>query len=127
MNNIGYSPKLPLANTKIHYDMLFDIEDNIKQNIKNLVLTSPGERIMMPNFGVGVRQYLFEMDKEVVAANIEESLEEQLNQWMPFVMLNNVLVLDKISGINSSATKLSIVINYSIPELDLSDELIINQ
>lgn len=127
MNNTGFSPKLPLSNTKIHYDMLFDIEENIKQNIKNIVLTSPGERIMMPSFGVGVRRYLFELDKDTIAAEIEEALEDQLNNWMPFVSLENVAVLEKISGMSSSAMKMSIVISYSVPDLEINDELIINQ
>ena len=34
----------------------------IKQNFKNLVLTNPGERVMLTDFGVGIRRFLFEMN-----------------------------------------------------------------
>ena len=39
--------------------MISDISENIKQNFKNLILTVPGERVMLPDFGVGLKQYLF--------------------------------------------------------------------
>ena len=32
----------------------------VRQNFKNLVLTSPGERIMLPDFGAGLRRLLFD-------------------------------------------------------------------
>ena len=44
MGNKGYSPSLPLRAFPVHYQMLDDIGDNIRQNLKNLILTIPGER-----------------------------------------------------------------------------------
>ena len=32
----------------------------VKQNLKMLILTIPGERVMEPNFGAGIARYLFE-------------------------------------------------------------------
>ena len=36
------------------------IPETVKQNLKNLVFTNKGERIMDPLFGIGVYSYLFE-------------------------------------------------------------------
>ena len=33
--------------------------DQVKSNIKNLLLTSKGERLMHPNFGTGLQELLF--------------------------------------------------------------------
>ena len=126
MNNIGFSPKLPLSNSKIHYDMIFDITENIRQNFKNLVLTSPGERIMIPDFGVGIRRFLFETNSPMVVADIEAELEDQIDKFMPFVVLDDILVRDKINGASTTEDQLALIIKYSVPELEISDQITVN-
>ena len=61
---VGYSPKLPLQYDSIdgYYKLNKTLHEVMKQNIKMVVLTSPGERMMQPDFGVGLRNYLFEQD-----------------------------------------------------------------
>ena len=57
----GISPKLPLTRDRQDgFALNKTVLDSIKQNVKMVVLTSPGERVMDPAFGVGVRRYLFE-------------------------------------------------------------------
>ena len=57
----GKSPKLPLSKDyQDGYTLNKTFRDVARQNLKMMVLTSPGERIMIPDFGVGIRQYLFE-------------------------------------------------------------------
>ena len=127
MNNIGFSPKLPLSNTRVHYDMIFEIRENIKQNFKNLVLTSPGERIMIPEFGVGVRRYLFEINSPMVLAEIEAELEDQVDRFMPFIQIEEVFSRDQINGVKTTEAQLALVISYSVPDFNIKDELFINQ
>ena len=58
----GIGPELPL-NRDIkfgNFGLITNFKDQVKQNFKNLLLTSPGERIMNGDFGVGLRNYLFE-------------------------------------------------------------------
>ena len=61
---IGYSPKFPLQfdNYVGAYSLTTTLKQVVKQNFINLMLTAPGERIMDINFGVGLRNYLFEQD-----------------------------------------------------------------
>lgn len=50
------SPRLPLASdTRFGYTMLVTMKQAIAQNLKCLMLTAPGERIMDPEFGVGLK------------------------------------------------------------------------
>ena len=58
----GISVKLPLRVTAEDgpYALTKDLVSTTKQNFKNLVLTSPGERVMDINFGVGIYGLLFE-------------------------------------------------------------------
>ena len=65
----GYSPKLPLVFDKTEdgpYGLNKTILETIKQNLKMLLLTNPGERIMNSDFGVGVRVFLFQQDFQYV-------------------------------------------------------------
>lgn len=91
----------------------------IKQNLKMLLLTAPGERVMEPSFGVGVRNYLFLNFSEDVPMKIETKIREQIGIYMPAVK-----VIDVLFDISQSDTnQLGIMLVYSIPKLGLKDLL----
>ena len=70
----GIGPKLPLNQmTEGGFDLTKTIAENVQQNLKNLILTNPGERIMNPDFGVGLRNYLFENASEGLYNTISSS------------------------------------------------------
>jgi len=81
---IGISPALPLIYDQ--NDGPFRLTKSIKQaliqNFKNLILTNPGEKMMDPNFGVGIREYLFELDGPGVKQEIIEKINQQVGIYM---------------------------------------------
>ncbi len=127
MNNVGFSPLLPLSTNKIHYDMIFDITSNIQQNFKNLLLTAPGERIMIPEFGVGIRNFLFEMNISETFEDIAIEIEEQVSLYMPYIDINNIFRLDQINGQEAQENQLGIGINYSVPSLGIVNTIVIEE
>ena len=70
---------------------LVDIEA-IKRSVRNIVLTNPGERKFNPNFGVGLRNYLFENFTRDTAYIIEEKTREQLRLHEPRCRLIRILI-----------------------------------
>ena len=73
----GISPKLPLTYSKTDGPYLLNknLKETVKQNFKMLVLTSPGERVMVPDFGVGLRNFLFEaMDDSTYGQIVQKIL-----------------------------------------------------
>ena len=60
------SPILPLdlATGTINSFSEEEIEKMIKQNLKMILLTHPGERIMVPDFGVGLPRFIFELEND---------------------------------------------------------------
>tara|TARA_B100000287_G_scaffold136907_1_gene128898 strand:+ start:234 stop:665 length:432 start_codon:yes stop_codon:yes gene_type:complete len=54
------------------FNSSYTTKEQVKSNLINLLLTSPGERLMNPNFGVGIRDLLFEqvIDKELIKNRI---------------------------------------------------------
>lgn len=113
----GLSPKLPIRRNKIDgYGLTKTYREMVAQNFKNLILTVPGERMMIPDFGVGLRKYLFELDSSVLYDKISVSIRNQTEKYMPFVEINE---LEFASAENS----LYVIIEYSIIPLGVQDTL----
>jgi phage baseplate assembly protein W len=61
--------KFPLVENDISVFERADLVQTARQKLKNIVLTNPGERVMLPNFGVGIKRYLFSQNSNI--GNIE--------------------------------------------------------
>jgi phage baseplate assembly protein W len=83
----GISPKLPLNVDPVDgcYGLNKTLIQSVQQNFKNLVLTIPGERIMDPLFGVGLKSYLFENNGNDTYVLISEKIREQAGKYLPFI------------------------------------------
>lgn len=76
--------------------------DAIRQNLKVLFLTNPGERIMDQFYGIGIKRYLFENETQELVQKIRENIFTQLSKYMPYVTVNKLLVSFIKSTINIS-------------------------
>jgi phage baseplate assembly protein W len=99
--------------------MIGDFTTLIRQNLKMLILTNPGERVMIPDFGVGINSYLFENFNNTIYTQIEADIKEQARKYLPVVNIDNVLF--DSSDEDNNTLGLSIV--YSIPALNVRDLL----
>jgi phage baseplate assembly protein W len=97
--------------------------DVVKQNFKNLVLTAPGERVMIPDFGVGIRNYLFEQNDSSTFSEIRGRLASQTKKYMPFVSIRNVQFINPEEQQNDIGNGVQIVITYEVVPLGLADTL----
>ena len=117
MSSIGI--KLPINRDSVDgFLMLKTIKETIQQNFKMLVLTNPGERVMEPNFGVGVTRLLFSGYHEGVETVIRNRVTEQAGIYIPAV---------EVISVDFSQTRdfntLSVFIRYTIPRIGLDDTL----
>lgn len=122
----GLSPKLPLTkDPRDGYALNKTYVDLTKQNLKMLVLTSPGERIMYPDFGVGIRNFLFENIGEMTYSRIRERLSEQVQLYMPFVSIQQVDISEVKEGPaeRNMSNSISIYIKFFIIPLELTTSL----
>ena len=95
----GISPKLPLSldTNDGHYEMTKTVKENVAQNLKNLILTIPGEKIMDTNFGVGLISFLFKQNTEEVHGEIYEKISQQVATYMPFVGIEEIYFSNETS------------------------------
>lgn len=64
--------------------------DVIKQSIKTILSTSPGERVMLPDFGAGIRDYLFEPMEPDTVEGMRNRIESSLENEEPRITIRNV-------------------------------------
>ena len=63
-------------------------KEQVKSNLINLVLTKKGERHMLPTFGVGLQDLLFENNIDLDL--LKESINNQINVFIPEITLMNL-------------------------------------
>jgi|TARA_Y100000034_G_scaffold133264_1_gene198264 hypothetical protein len=118
MSSLGVA--LPLSvDDRDGFRMIKDIKTLAKQNLKMLVLTIPGERVMDPNFGVGIKTYLFENFGQDTMSKIDTKIREQVKTYMPAIQLRKIAFSDTDPDNNY----LGLVIMYSIPGIGTTDLL----
>ena len=59
-----------------------DIDEHIKGEIIQLLLTTPGERPFMPDFGGGLKRLVFEANDMVTAGIAKAAVSQALNFWL---------------------------------------------
>jgi phage baseplate assembly protein W len=84
-----------------------------------LILTSPGERMMDPDFGVGLRRYLFRAKTVATTIEIKNNIQEQIDRYLSVISLTSV----DIDGIESPGNKIFVRVNYFVPSLGQFDIL----
>jgi phage baseplate assembly protein W len=68
-------------------------EDDIEQAIQIVLQTAPGERVMLPEFGAGLRDFVFEPNSLVTHRAIETSVMQALIDWEPRIDIERVEVV----------------------------------
>ena len=101
------------------FTMLKTIPAVVKQNLKMLILTNPGERVMDPEFGVGIQRYLFLNYSENVDSKISAKIHEQVAKYMPGLVIQDINFYSMDPDTNSMAFK----IVYFLPNIGTSDLL----
>jgi len=96
---------------KVDYDI-----NAIRNSLKNLFTTTPGEKVLNPEFGMDLRRYLFEPATIEVAELIRSQIYTQIGTFEPRVKLNSVKIT-----VFEDVNEFDISINYSIPSLNINN------
>ena len=89
--------------------MVADAED-IRQAIRLILETEPGERVMRPDFGAGLRGLVFEPINARLLALVRHRVEQALTTWEPRIDLIQVTV----STDGAASGRLDVEIRYSV-------------
>ena len=93
-------------------------DNSIKQAVKNIILTSPGEKPFQPLVGSSVNRLLFEPLDAFTADAVAEEIRTTINQYEPRVKLTNV----DVTPINEG-NKLNVSLEYKIVGLPIVETI----
>ena len=89
-------------------------EAAIARSIRNIVFTSPGEKIFIPEFGSEISKVLFENIDEISAISIKDEIETSIRNYEPRVNLEEVDIEP-----NYDNNQFDVRINYRIVGIDV--------
>lgn len=64
--------------------------DDIEESIRIILGTAKGERVMRPEFGCGIHEYVFTAMNATMRTLIETAVEDALVRWEPRIKVSNV-------------------------------------
>jgi|SRR5882672_4964435 len=67
------------------------LEDHVRDELVQLILTNPAERLFLPEFGGGVRRLVFENIQDTTGAMVKATLTQASSRW-----LSNRVVLEEL-------------------------------
>jgi phage baseplate assembly protein W len=118
----GITPKLPLnIGEEGDFGLVKTYEELVKQNLKNLLLTIPGEKPMDSDFGAGIQRFLFEPNIEITYGEMQTEVSTKIEKYMPFLELEDIVV--RADPKSENAIKVEIF--YIITPLEVEDTLLL--
>ena len=124
------TPSFPLKkDNTLDFEHVDEYIDLIKQNLRMLMFTNPGERIMDPEFGIGLKTYLFETITESLMDEIRGKITSQCTKYMPYMDITRLEIVEDEENDNKILVLMQIFVS-SIQEgatLFFNDSGILNQ
>ena len=99
-----------------YFEQAFTSYDQAKSNLKNLLLTRQGERIMQPTFGSGLHSLLFEPLDGKLEEKLQETITESVGFWLPYISIKEIDVemTDEMKDRNQANMKLIFTVGNTI-------------
>jgi uncharacterized protein len=92
-------------------------ERHVQDMLRQLLLTSPGERTCLPEFGCGLRQLVFAPQSEALVATVRIQIRQAVERW-----LDGVVTLGDVE-VASDEGQLLVTVNYRVVDTLTSDRL----
>lgn len=89
---LGVGWKYPLQRNQDGTITLSRYEDDVREAIWIILSTAPGERVMRPDFGCGIYDYVFAPNDTHTAGLVRFHVEDALTRWEPRIDLQEVQV-----------------------------------
>ena len=90
---------------------------HVDQMVRQLLLTTPGERVNLPQFGCGLRSLVFAPSTDALAATVRLRVIQGLNQWLAgAVNVVDVVVGGTPAGGVPEPGTLEVTVSYTLVE-----------
>ena len=111
-NNFAVGITLPIQRGNDGYfAQSFRTFDQVRSNLKNLLLTKKGERILQPEFGSGLHDLLFQPATEKFEEDLETTINEAVAKWLPYVIVEDINIDISKEQTDNNQAKVSLNLN----------------
>ena len=110
-DKVAIGVTLPFNGSAV-FNQSFTTKEQVKSNLINLILTSPGERIMNPDFGIGIRDLIFE--QVVDAESLKGQIIDSAARYIPEIEILNLTTGRVSNSTNPEIYQLRIAITYAL-------------
>ena len=80
--------------------------NQVKSDMLVLLLTEPGERVMLPDFGTPLKQFFFEQNDSFIVERVREVIANSIRRWEPRIAITAIEVTNSSSAIKTSLNAL---------------------
>jgi phage baseplate assembly protein W len=87
-NALGVS--FPFRGSHGIFTSTYTTVDQATSNLKNLLLTAKGERLMHPSFGTDLLRILFQPIDDSIKQLIDDIITQSVNEWLPYIQINDI-------------------------------------
>ena len=105
--NVGIGFPLDYTDTQGFFRKSKTVLEQSRHNLRNLLLTTPGERIMQPDFGSQLKSIVFEQG-ENIPERVEEAINESVSRFLSYININGVFT-------TQDGNQLNVQVEYSVP------------
>ncbi len=88
----------------------------VKNNIRNLLFTDEGERLFQPNLGLNLRRLLFEHITDENLFDVQNSILDKMEFWLPFVEVRDIQVSTNIDDTSIGVNEIRVKILFNIKQ-----------
>lgn len=121
---IGIKTPMRLGNSNDGiFAMNFSIREQIKDNLRNLILTNWGERLGLYQYGADLRPLTLELGTDAFDQELLVRINTAVSRWMPYVRLKN-LTRDVDNINNTILARIRLRISYDVESLNIFDDAI---
>ena len=117
-DSVAVGVNIPFTSPSV-FQSNYQTKDALKNNLINFFLTNPGERLLNPTFGGGLRAFIFEQIRANNLEFLKEDIETKLINYFPQIIINELDVSGNDKTVN-------VVLKYSIKNTNTSDGLEMN-
>ena len=90
-NNFAVGITLPIQRgNEGYFRQSFRTFDQVRSNLKNLLLTKRGERLLQPDFGSGLHDLLFNPATEKFEEDLETTINNAVAKWLPYITVEDI-------------------------------------
>jgi phage baseplate assembly protein W len=112
--DVAVGIKLPMLRSDgVLFELSYSTEDQVISNLKNLILTRKGERIMQPEFGTTLQDSLFEQNTELLVTSIRNSIQDAVSFWLPYVSIDT-LTVDPVIAVLGNQEDHGVTVSISV-------------